>query len=126
LNFTITESLFTDEIYQIDHPVLIIIPRPWHKILEPEKALLSKILSSVKVNIDGVLIHTQQSLSSDTLAVFKPGKVLVFGSDIDPVIRPYEPVIYQGFPLVKADDLSALDEAKKKNLWTALKQMFAV
>ena len=50
-------------------------------------------------------------------------KVLLFGTQAQ--VNPYEHVQAQGFSIIRADELGALDDAKKKSLWLALKTMFA-
>jgi hypothetical protein len=51
--------------------------------------------------------------------------MLVFGSAATG-IKTYEHVQAQGFSMLVANDLSELDEAKKKSLWLALKDMFGL
>jgi hypothetical protein len=118
--------LYQEDLYKIPSSLTVIIPQQWHKILEEEKALLAKILSSVKVSMDSVAIVTQQHLDWEALAVFKPAKVLIFGSHVQADIKPYESTKLNGITLIKADDLATLDDTKKKSLWIALKQMFSV
>jgi hypothetical protein len=118
--------LFQEELYCVPANLTVIIPKEWHKILEEEKALLAKILGSVKLSMDSVLIVTQQNIDWDALAVLKPAKVLIFGSNMPGDIKPYESTKLNNITLIKADDLSMLDDNKKKSLWIALKQMFSV
>jgi hypothetical protein len=118
--------LYQEELYNINASVVVVIPRPWHKFLEDEKALLAKILGSVRINIDSVVIVVQQSVTLEALSVLHPGKVLIFGVPTQPAFKPYENVNVNGIGVINADDLSSLDDLKKKNLWVALKQMFGV
>jgi hypothetical protein len=118
--------LFQEELYRVPANLAVIIPKEWHKILEEEKALLAKILGSVKLSMDSVLIVTQQNIDWDALAVLKPAKVLIFGSHMSGDIKPYESTNLNNITLIKADDLGMLDDNKKKSLWIALKQMFSV
>lgn len=123
---SLAPHLYLEELYNITAPIVVIIPKPWHKFLEEEKALLAKILGSVKVNIDSVIIVVQQNVSLEALSVFNPGKVLNFGVPFQDDTRFYENVVLNGICVINADELSYLDDAKKKNLWMALKQMFSV
>jgi hypothetical protein len=121
-----SEYLFQEEIYQIPIPLMVVVSTPWHKILEEEKALLNKILGSVKVNTESVAIQYQPSVSLEKLQRLNPGKVLLFGCAVEPEIPPYENTVVSGISVIKADDLQQLDDARKKSLWLALKQMFGV
>jgi hypothetical protein len=105
---------------------MIVVSKPWHEILDPERALLTKILGSVKISIDSVLIVSAQKLSEKILGVYKPDKVLMFGVSPETDLKSYERQTLNGVAMIKADDLSLLDDAKKKSLWIAMKQMFAL
>jgi hypothetical protein len=120
------EHLFQEDLYTIPPSLVIIVPKPWHNILEDEKALLTKILGSVIINMGSVTIQSQPKVSMEFLKAFNPGKVLIFGSAIDAEIHLYEKTVLNDITIIKADDLSQLDDVKKKNLWVALKQMFAL
>lgn len=126
MNSKYLDHLYQEDIYHIKSPVLVIIPTPWHKILETDKALLTKILWSVRINLESVVVQTCTNFSLETLSLFNPGKVLVFGSTIEGESRCYETVVHNEHQVLLADDLSKLDDSKKKILWVALKQMFGV
>ena len=66
----------------------------------------------------------QPSVDFESLLVYSPARVLVFGSDTREEIGLYEETPAQGFIVIRADDLRDLDEPKKKKLWNALRQMF--
>jgi hypothetical protein len=117
--------LYPEEVYQFPSNVLIILSRNWETYSLEEKNLLAKILSSVKLDIASVHIITEEVLSLPKLLSYKPLKVLIFGSHSEG-IRPYEAVQAQGLSIIKADDLSELDDAKKKSLWLGLKSMFSI
>ncbi|MBT1702406.1 hypothetical protein [Chryseosolibacter indicus] len=126
MNDIIAKNLYQEELYKINSSVMIVLPTPWHKILDEEKALLTKILSSVKTSIDSVLIVQEPKLTEQVLGVYKPGKVLLFGSSLETDIKSYERHVINGVSVIKADELGKLDDVKKKNLWVAMKQMFGV
>ncbi len=69
---------------------------------------------------------SQPSLSQNSLLPFSPARVLIFGSETDEEIALYQQTPAQGFNVIRADDLTQLDDGKKKNLWIALRQMFGV
>jgi hypothetical protein len=121
-----TPYLYQEDLYKVPSPLVIILSRPWHNILEDEKALLAKILGSVRINIDSVTIVYQPNVEWEALAVFNPARVLIFGSQLSGDIKPYENVMLNGIAVIKADDLGNFDDTKKKSLWVALKQMFSV
>jgi hypothetical protein len=118
--------LYQEDLYTIPAPVIVVLPRPWHNILDSEKALLAKILGSVRVSIESVNIVVQASFSVESLLALKAQKILVFGSSVSAGINSYEHVKLDGVSVIYADDLSALDDGKKKSLWLGLKQMFGV
>jgi DNA polymerase III psi subunit len=115
--------LFQEELYQIPAPVIVVLSQSWTSYPESEKTLLSKILGSVKIDLASVRVITRKSFSIADLPPDQPTRVLVFGSETTD-IPPYHPMQAQGFTVVKADDLMQLDDARKKSLWGALKQMF--
>jgi hypothetical protein len=118
--------LYHEDLYRIQSGVVVILARPWHNILESEKALLTKILGSVRTNVDSVTLLHQPEVSLDSLKAFNASKVLIFGSQLSTEIKPYEKAEFGAMAVVKADDLNLLDDLKKKSLWVALKQMFGV
>jgi hypothetical protein len=120
------EYLFQEDLYSIPASVVVVLAQPWHNILEADKALLAKILGSVKINIDSVVVTTQEQVSLNSLMRLKAEKVLVFGGNGLTEIKLYENVNANGMQIIKADALHALTDVTKKSLWMALKQMFAV
>ena len=122
----LTPYLFQEELYQIPPRMTVIVARQWHKILDDEKALLTKILGSVRVSLDAVVILVMENISVESLVTLNPGKVLVFGVPVSHDVKPYELTRISTFELIMADDLNQLDDVRKKNLWLALKQMFQV
>lgn len=126
MNQTIISQLFQEELYQYSTPVIVILSRPWLDYNEEEKNLLQKILASVNVDLNAVHIISQPKLALPSLLPFSPAKVLVFGSETDEAIGLYQPTPAQGFIVIRADDLTQMEEGKKKNLWIALKQIFGL
>jgi DNA polymerase III psi subunit len=124
MSSTLASYMFQEELYDVPAPVLIVLGQPWSSYNEEHHALLKKILSSVKIDVASVRILTQKIFSIEELGSSQATRVLIFGSESD--ITPYQPVQAQAFTVVKADDLTQLDDAKKKSLWGALKHMFSV
>lgn len=125
MNQAIAPYLFTEELYQFPQKVVVVLAREWDTYADDEKALLSKILGSVKLHPGSVQIVVQANLNLSSLAAYNPSGVLVFGSKTEGV-KSYEAFQTQGFAVLKADDLPELDDAKKKSLWLVLKTMFTV
>lgn len=126
MNQTIISQLFQEELYQYSTPVIVVLSKPWLDYNDEDKILLQKILASVKVDLNAVHIISQPALALPSLLPFSPAKVLVFGSETDEDIGLYQSTPAQGFIVIKADDLTQMDEGKKKNLWIALKQIFGL
>ena len=122
---TATQELFTEELYRIPTSLLIVLPTSWHDILDEDKALLTKILGSIRINIGSVNIQTFERITPQLLTSLKPSKVLIFGSRIEGMsVNSYEKTMIGDVPVIHADALNVLDDQKKKSLWIALKQMF--
>lgn len=126
MNETLLKNLYQEELYKTSNAVMVVVPQPWHSILDSDKALLAKILGSVKISIDSVLIVNGPKLTEKILGAYKPEKVLLFGSAFETDLKPYERLVINGVSVIKADELGQLDDVKKKNLWMAMKQMFGV
>ena len=118
--------LFEEDLYCFDTPVVVVLARAWESYHEEDQTLLKKILSSVGMDLNAVQIIVQPMVDLNSLLIYSPGKVLVFGSETSEPIAPYQEVAVQSFMAVKADDLNLLDEQKKKNLWLTLRKMFGI
>jgi hypothetical protein len=117
--------LFGEEIYSIPPAVVIVVAKPWDNYTSEEKTLLTKILGSVKLDLAAVRIVHHEKIGQPEVAHLAAQKVLIFGAET-PDIKPYESQQAQSFTVIKADDLSVLDDAKKKSLWVALRNMFGI
>ena len=104
---------------------MVVLAKSWETYSSEEHLLLEKILTSVKINLKSVQMIALPHLSLKSLAVFSPDRVLIFGSETEEEITLYQQTPAQGFIVIKADDLTQLDDSRKKNLWIALRQMFA-
>jgi len=118
------EELFQEEIYTVSEKTLVIIPVAWNELTPDDCQLLAKILSAVKLNLSMVQILNNTTLDNSIIQTNKPGRILLFGVTVNAPIPKYQQANFDGIPVIVADSLSSLDEAKKKNLWVALKAMF--
>lgn len=119
------ESLFQEDLYLIPSRTLVILDREWNSYSDADQLLLSKILGSVKLTLAGVQIVTRTGFTSETLAPFNPKQIIAFGATSG-ALPKYQSTQLDGVNVVLADALDQLDDARKKNLWTALKQMFTI
>jgi hypothetical protein len=126
LNVSLFSHLYQEDLYRFTNPVIVVLSRAWDSHGSEEKILLNKILTSVKVDINAVRFIVQPRTSLSALSVYGPARVLIFGAELEEALTSYEAVAAQGFIAIRADDLSQLDDQKKKNLWLALRQMFSV
>jgi DNA polymerase III psi subunit len=117
--------LYQETLYHITPRVAVVVSKPWDNYSADDKALLSKILASVKLNLAMVQVIAMPVLSFTSLQAYNPAKVIIFGSQAEG-IKSYEAVQAQGFTVLRADDLPQLDDAKKKSLWLALKTVFGL
>jgi hypothetical protein len=123
---SIAENLYQEDLYQIPPGVLIILSKDWSELREEDKALLTKILGSVRLNLAVVRIITRESFTAEDLAPLNAARVIAFGATCKTVSGTYQNLLMDGTPFIAADALEVLDDVRKKNLWLALKQMFAI
>lgn len=100
------------------------------------RAFLSKVLSSVQLNLDKDTLFAEipESMQLSFIAELKnkqPEHILVFGLSPAQLGFHFEPTFYQpfvfyNFTWIFADALSVLepDKNRKGQLWVALKQLF--
>ena len=114
---------------------ILIITKSHKEILEDNsKVFLSKILNSVGLQLEDVVIINPKKEANLTFYnnTFSPKKIILFG--IKPFeigiqnieIPTYEIKDYENIPVLHIDDLNTIqsDVSKKKALWTNLKQLF--
>src|SRR5688500_6607290 len=105
---------------------MVILPKPWESYSDEHQMLLQKILASVKLNTASVQMLVRSAIDLESLAIFSPFRVMIFGLVIREELRAYEETMAHNFIVIRADDLDGLDEQKKKNLWIALRKMFGI
>ena len=123
------EHLYHEELYNLGSKVLVIIPAPWDALSEADQLLLSRILGSVKRTLASVQVLTLSEAETDDLLFYRPSRIIAFGSSLKvsgKSIQPYQSFIHDKVIVLQADSLDQLDDAKKKNLWSGLKEMFQV
>jgi hypothetical protein len=119
-------QLFQEDLYHFTTPVIVVLSKPWDDYPPAEQVLLQKILTSVKIDINAIQIVSRPSITLKSLLPFSPDRVLIFGSETEQEIALYQQTPAQGFIVIRADDLSQLNDDKKKNLWIVLRQMFGI
>lgn len=120
------KNLYTEELYKTPSRVIVVISRPWAEVSEEDRIVLSKMLVAVKLSLASIQIITMKEFGLNDLYAFSPSKVLAFGSSIRSDAKMYEHFTLDGVSVIVAESLEKLDDAKKKSLWLALKQMFGV
>lgn len=120
-----TSLLFQEELYAIPAELEVVLCRSWDSYTPEEKELLGKILAGIGRTLASARIVVRETIDLVDINPSITSAVLVFGSEA-PGINSYEVVQAQGFSLIRADDLPALDTERKKRLWASLRQMFGI
>lgn len=120
------EFIFTEEIYSIPPPALIILSKPWEDLTEDELNTLSRMLQAVKLNLASVQVIIKKEFSVDEFSVLSPKRILAFGSVLKSSSTMYETLSIGETSIIVSESLDKLDDAKKKSLWIALKIMFSL
>jgi hypothetical protein len=121
---TLLQNLFQEEIYKIDPKTLVVIDKEWSEISTDECILLEKILKALKLTLASVQILSRSEFLPNDFRAFAPANIIAFGSKLKNSEKMYEGIQIEGTTIVVADALDQLDEAKKRNLWLTLKQVF--
>ena len=119
------EFLYQEDLYKASDATLILIDQPWPSISEADKVLLTKILGSVKISIEQVSILHADKISLKDVVQYNAVRIIAFGTSITDSEGNYKNQKQGNTSFITSEALSALDDVKKKNLWGALKQMFA-
>ena len=117
-------SLYQEELYNIKPKVSVVIAKPWNKLAEDEITLLQKILAAVKLSLPAVQVIIKKEFSLDSFSSNPPSHIIAFGASFKDFDKMYENISVDGVSIVVAHDLGQLDDARKKNLWVTLKQIF--
>ena len=126
VNHLEAEQIFSENLYKIKSKVIVVVAKPWNEISTQEITLLTKILGSIKLTIDAVQILNKQQTSLQELTIYQPSAIILFGVNFTPSIKPYAIETFDGINVIYSESLDSLDDANKKNLWVALKQVFSI
>jgi hypothetical protein len=119
------QFIYSEELYGLPARTVILIPVRWADLPEAETSLLDKILSAARLSLAGVQVVSTEKVSLSELAIYNPSLVISFGVKLDPETTLYEPKFEGNVTIIRSDRLGDLDDARKKNLWTALKQLLS-
>lgn len=119
------QFIYSEGLYRLPPKVIVLLPVPWETLPENDTALLGKILGSVKLSLAAVQILHSPKTDLRKLIPLNPSVVISFGASVQPESAPYTVHEAEGLKIIQSDALSSLDDARKKNLWAALKQVFA-
>lgn len=118
------ESLYQEELYVLPSPLLIVLSTPWNDLAVEELTTLTRMLNAVKLNLASVQIIVRKDFTIEELSAYSPERILAFGSSLKGSSTVYENLSIGGVSVIISESLGQLDDAKKKNLWMALKKMF--
>jgi hypothetical protein len=121
---SILRNLYQEELYRLPGKVIVVISRPWEEITLDDRILLSKILGSVKLTLASVQIKVSQEFSINDFDALAPTYIIAFGAMLENSSKKYEHLSIEDISVILADELSELDDLKKRSLWLALKQIF--
>lgn len=119
------QFIYTEALYKLPQKTIVLFHVPWETVSEEHKALLNKILSSVRLSTAAVQIVCCEKIDLSQLQVFDPSVVISFGVAVNPTTELYTSSEAQGIRIIQSDTLEALNDANKKSLWGALKATFA-
>ena len=124
-NISSFKTIYPEEVYSIPSLVNVVIDTPWTELPAEHQQLLSKILASVRLSLDSVRIVYQRELDLSFWNE-KPSRLVAF---VQPPkgIETYEALSIGNTSMVLSEPLSSLvnDEASKRKLWDALRNLFA-
>lgn len=123
------ENLYSEEVYNIPRQsAVVVLSEPWEKLGEAETILLSKILTAIKLSMASVKIVMLPVLDLENeshVSMCTSDVLLLFGTSVKQSVEPYKKVIIKNFRIIQSEPLHLLDEKKKRDLWLALKDLFA-
>jgi hypothetical protein len=120
------KTIYSEDLYIIQPLPTVLITKPWLELKDPEKELLTKILSALKMPFERFTIKFQPTLDLSEWKD-KPEKLIYFGA-IPAGIVYYEVIKVNEVAMVASDSLEALltNDPAKKQLWGALRQLFSI
>ncbi len=131
MNNTLSDQIFTEELYNIKPSnTTVILTKAWHELNYEEKEQLQKISDALKQRInpglciDAFNVIHQPQLDINQLSI-QPNKVIYFGAPLKG-LNQYELIETNKMKMVLSESLEDLisnDQARQK-LWKALQQLF--
>ncbi len=118
------QFVYSEELYRLPAKVIVLLPVPWETLADDQVTLLRKILGSVKLSLEGVQLICRKQADLADLNVFNPAAIISFGVALNLNSELYQVIQAGSLQVIQSDDLSTLDDVKKKSLWNALKQAF--
>lgn len=128
---TITNPIFTEELYRINPArTALILTKPWHELSHEEKEQLQKISDALKqrinprLSIDAFHVVYQSQLNISELKN-QPKEVIYFGPPIKGLTY-YELLEANQVKMVLSESLGELisNDQSRQKLWKALQQLF--
>jgi hypothetical protein len=120
---TSPQFIYTEELYKLPGRVIVLLPVPWETVPEDQVVLLSKILSAARFSLQGVQVLCYKEVQLSQLTIFNPAVIISFGVVLTPATALYQPETIEDVTIIQSDELSALTDSKKKDLWGALKKL---
>jgi hypothetical protein len=120
---TSPQFIYTEELYKLPGRVIVLLPVPWETVPEDQVVLLSKILSAARFSLQGVQVLCYKDVQLTQLTIFNPAVIISFGVVLTPATALYQPETIEDVTIIQSDELSALTDSKKKDLWGALKKL---
>lgn len=123
------EHLYQEELYQVGPRVIVIIPVAWNTLADADQLVLAKMLAATKQSLASVQMLVFGEVDISDIDHFQPSRIIALGSKITSSGKPiptYTAYKAGDIRAVQADRLDQLDDAKKKILWNALKEVFQV
>ena len=117
-------DLYPEELYQLPPRTVVVIPCPWQELSDDDITLLSRILNSVRTTLEAVTILSANTVNLEKIKAMNPRHLLLFGVACEPEADLYQHTTIDTISIIRAEKLSDLTDAKKKHLWTALKEGF--
>lgn len=119
------QTAYSEEIYNIREKTTVILTKAWNDLADADKLQLQKILQAVRSSLAAVRILHQPVLDLSQLKPV-PGRIIYFGDPV-PGLTQFECIQTDGTVVLAPHlDVLSTDDAGKKKLWIALKQMFGL
>jgi hypothetical protein len=130
MSSTFTESIYSEEIYQIEVPAVVIVDKPWAELPVAGKEQLQKIADALnkrispKLSLDAFQIIHQPKF--DLGLINPPPKRAIYFGAVVTGLSLYELIEVNATKVVLSESLDDLlkNEAARQKLWKALQQLF--